>query len=48
MSMNKCEKCRYALWDYDDAYGATIRWVEGCEKAENGEQCPYEDGEDDV
>ena len=36
-----CEKCPYAQWDYDDAYGATIRWVEGCKLEDTG--CPYEE-----
>ena len=42
--MRDCAHCKYAQWDWDDAYGAMIRWVEGCER-ETG--CIYED-EDDV
>lgn len=30
--MIDCEKCPYAQWDYDDAYGATIWWVDGCKR----------------
>ena len=27
-----CTKCPYAQWDYDDAYGAIIWWVEDCKR----------------
>ena len=42
--MIDCEHCPHAQWDYDDAYGATILWVEGC-KIEG--KCPYEETDND-
>lgn len=36
-----CMKCRYSMIATDDAYGATIRWVEGCKLTESGKPCPY-------
>lgn len=36
-----CMKCRYSMIASDDAYGATIRWVEGCRLTETGKPCPY-------
>lgn len=41
-----CTKCIYAQWDYDDAYGYTIRWVEGCRLAEDGKSCPFAEEND--
>ena len=37
--INDCATCKYAEWDYDDAYGSTIWWVEGCSRGELG--CIY-------
>ena len=39
-----CTKCPYALLDYDDAYGATIWWVEDCSHEDKG--CIREKGDD--
>lgn len=36
--MKDCMKCKYASLAYDDAYGATIWYVEGCKREGN---CPY-------
>jgi hypothetical protein len=39
--MRDCFKCKYSMITSDDAYGATIRWVEGCKLTEAGKPCPY-------
>lgn len=45
--MNDCEHCPYAIWDYDDAYGATIRFVDGCKREKQGLECVEEVEEED-
>ena len=44
----ECMKCRYSMIATDDAYGATIRWVEGCKLTESGKPCPYGIGDCDL
>ena len=44
MITDKCRTCRYAQWDYDDAYGATVWWVEGCKREDKG--CIREEDDD--
>ena len=43
-----CMKCRYSMIASDDAYGATIRWVEGCKLTESGKPCPYKEEDEDA
>lgn len=38
-----CRKCKYAEWGWDDAWGAYIKYVEGCSLG----YCPYEEEDED-
>lgn len=43
--MPDCTHCKHAQWDYDDAYGGTVWFVEGCDREEQG--CVFKDYEEE-
>lgn len=45
--MADCEHCKYASWDYDDAYGARVWFIEGCKREDDGLECAMKEWEDD-
>ena len=46
--MPECEKCKYAIWDYEDYYPSGWQWfITGCKIANDEKDCTdYEENEE--
>ena len=44
---NDCENCRYATFDYDDAYSGKVWFIGGGKRADQGLECVEEVEEED-